>query len=276
MNVVLGLVSALCAGTSDFLGGLGSRHGPALVVTAVSQGIGCVVAVLIALVAGGEPTAADLWWGSVAGIGGSTGLLSIYAGYAKARVSIAAPVAGVGTAAIPVVVDVATGDDLSGGAAAGIVLGLAAIGMVSVQRAAGTGSVARSLAYGLGGAAGLGFLLVCLGQTSDDGGVWTVAPTRAVGFVLMIGVVAATRTPLRLPRVTVPHVVGIGVLGTSANALFVGAAKIGPVSTAAVLVAMFPAVTVLWARGVFHERLRPVQWAGLVVATAAVALIAGG
>ena len=47
------------------------------------------------------------------------------------------------------------------------------------------------------------------------------------------------------------------------------------VSTAAVLVAMFPAVTVLWARGVFHERLRPVQWAGLVVATAAVALIAG-
>lgn len=276
MNIVLSLLSAFSAGTSDFLGGLASRRALAVVVTMYSQALGFVVAVTIAVAAGGDPTPADLWWGALGGLGGAAGLLSIYAGYASGRVAVAAPVAGVGAAAIPVLFDVATGDDLTATAGIGVALGLVAIALVSMGRSDAHGSVRQSLLFGLGGAFGLGFLLLCLGQASDDGGVWTVAPTRLTGCLVMLVVVLANGAPRQFPTVVWPHVVGIAVLGTGANALFVAATRLGSISTAAVLVSLFPAVTVLWARVVFGEQLRPVQVAGLGVALLAVGLIAAG
>ena len=276
MNIVLSLLSAFSAGTSDFLGGLASRRAPAVVVTMYSQAMGFVVAVAIAAAAGGEPTTADLWWGALGGLGGAAGLLSIYAGYASARVAIAAPVAGVGAAAIPVLFDVATGDDLTATAGVGVVLGLVAIALVSMGRSDAQGTVRQSLLYGLGGAFGLAFLLLCVGQASDDGGVWTVAPTRLPGcLVLLIGVLMRG-APRRFPRVVWHQWVGIGVLGTGANALFGADTRLGALSTAAVLVSMFPAVTVLWALAVFGEKLRPLQVVGLGVALLAVGLLAAG
>lgn len=276
--MILALLAACSAGTSDFLGGLGARRAPGVLITAASQVTGFVAAVAFALVVGGEPTAEDLWWGALGGLGGAVGLFSIYEGYAKASVAITAPLAGVGAAAVPVMYDVATGDPLTALTTVGIVVGLMSIGLVSLQTSGTTGgaSVTLSLLYGLGGAAGLGFLLVCLAQTSDDGGVWPVAPARLMGFVFMAVIVGAGRVPVRIPRSAWWMVVGVGVLGTAANALFVVATQHGSVSTAAVLTAMFPAVTVLLARIVLHEHLRPIQVAGLALALVAVGLIAGG
>lgn len=276
MAAFLALLAAVAAGTSDFLGGLGSRRAPAVVITAASQLAGFGFAIVLALVVVGDPTSSDLGWGALAGVGMAAGLLSIYAGYAAASVTIVAPVAGVGTAAVPVVYDVLSGDRLSGRTAVGISLGFVAIALVSVQRSGTDTAPGRSVLYGLGGATGLGFLLICLGQTSDDGGVWPVVPARFVAFVVLAVVVLATRTPRRVPPDARMFVVGIGVLGTAANAFFVGATQLGSISSAAVLNSMFPAVTVLWARVVLKEHLRVVQVVGLGLALVAIGLIAGG
>lgn len=277
MTVVLGLLSACCAGTSDFLGGFASRHAPAVAVTAVSSAVGCLVAVIIAVVDGGSPTLTDLGWGALGGLGAAVGLLSIYSGYARARVSIAAPVAGVGAASLPIVVEIAVGNtSLSNRTAVGIALGLLAIALVSMGRSSGAGSTSQSLLYGLGGAVGLGLLLLCLGQTSEDGGLWPIVPARGVAFAVLASVLAVQRMPFTVPGSVARYVVGIGVLGAAANAFFIAATRVGSVSVAAVLVSMFPAVTVLWARFVFGEVLRAAQVAGLGLALIAVALIAAG
>lgn len=277
MTVLLGLLAALSVGTSDFLGGLASRRADPVVVTAASSLVGLVLAFVASLVVVGEATMADVAWGALGGVVLAGGLVALYAGYARARVSIAAPVAGVGAAALPVIVASLFGDDaLSPTATAGVLLGLLAIGMVSMARSEQRGSVGSSVLYGLGGAAGVGMLLVCLANTSEDSGLWPIVAARGAGFVVLAVIIAAKRFPLSTSRGVWSHVIGIAALVTAGNALFLTAARLGSTSVAAVLASLFPAATVFWAWLVFRERLRGVQMLGLGIALAAVALIVAG
>ncbi len=277
MTVLLGLLAALSVGTSDFLGGLASRRADPVVVTAASSLVGFVLALVASLVVAGEAGMADVAWGALGGVVLAGGLVALYAGYSRARVSIAAPVAGVGAAALPVIVASLFGDDaLSPTATAGVLLGLLAIGLVSMARSEQRSSVGSSVLFGLGGAVGVGMLLVCLANTSEDSGLWPIVAARGSGFVVLLMVMAAKRSALSTSRRVWLHVIGIAALVTAGNALFLTAARLGSTSVAAVLASLFPAATVFWAWLVFRERLRGVQMLGLGVALVAVALIVSG
>ena len=67
--------------------------------------------------------------------------------------------------------------------------------------------------------------------------------------------------------------VGIGLLDTGANTAFAIATTGGLLSLAAVLGGLFPVVTVALAYFILHERLRPVQRAGVLLALAGIPLI---
>ena len=277
MTVLLGLLAALSVGTSDFLGGLSSRRAEPVVVTASSTLVGFGMAFVMALVVVGEVTAVDLAWGALGGVGVAAGLVALYAGYARARVSVAAPVAGVGSAALPVIVEWLFGDDdLSARAIAGILLGLVAIGLVSIARSDQRGGIRSSVLYGLGGAVGIGLLLLCLSRTSENSGMWPIVAARGSGFVVLALVIGAKGISRSVSRDVWPHVIAIAALITAGNALFLTATRVGSTSVAAVLASLFTAVTVFWAWLVFRERLRRVQLLGLGVALVAVTLIAAG
>ena len=277
VTVLLGLLAALSVGTSDFLGGLASRRADPVVVTAASSLAGFLLALLAASAVAGEARLVDLAWGALGGVALAAGLVALYAGYARTRVSIAAPVAGVGAAALPVVVTSVFGDDaLSPTATTGVLVGLVAIGLVSVARSEQRGTVGSSVLYGLGGAVGIGMLLLCLANTAQDSGLWPIVAARASGFVVLAVIIATRKSVLSRSRGVWPHVIGIAALVTAGNALFLAATRAGSTSVAAVLTSLFPAVTVFWAWLVFRERLRRVQLLGLGVALVAVALIASG
>ena len=277
MTVLLGLLAALSVGTSDFLGGLGSRRADPVVVTAASSLAGLPMAFVAALVVVGEVRVAGVAWGAVGGLALAGGLVALYAGYARTRVGIAAPVAGVGGAALPVMVVSLLGDDvLSSTAIVGVLLGLAAIGLVSIGHSEQQGTVGSSVLYGLGGAAGIGVFFLCLAYSGEDSGLWPIVAARASGFAVLAVIIAAKRSAPSASLGVWPHVVGIAALVTAGNALFLTATRVGSTSVAAVLTALFPAVTVFWAWLVFRERLRKVQIMGLGVALVAVALIATG
>ena len=277
MTVLLGLLAALSVGTSDFLGGLGSRRAEPVVVTASSNLVGFGMAFVVALIVAGEVTAADVAWGTLGGVGVAAGLVALYAGYARGRVSVAAPVAGVGAAALPVIVESLLGDDdLSSRATVGILLGLVAIGLVSVARSDQRGGIGSSLLYGLGGAVGIGLLLLCLSRASENSGLWPIVAARGSGFLVLALVIGVKGMGRSVPREVWPHVVGIAALITAGNALFLTATRLGSTSVAAVLTSLFTAVTVFWAWVVFREKLRRVQVLGLGVALVAVTLIAVG
>ena len=195
MTVLLGLLAALSVGTSDFLGGLGSRRADPVVVTAASILVGFPMAFVAALAVVGEVRLADLTWGAMGGVTLAAGLVALYAGYARTRVGIAAPVAGVGAAALPVTVVSLLGDDvLSPTAIAGVLLGLAAIGLVSIGRSEQRGTVRSSVLYGLGGAAGIGVFFLCLAYSDEDSGLWPLVAARASGFAVLAVIIAAKRS----------------------------------------------------------------------------------
>ena len=222
---------------------------------------------------------ADVAWGSLGGVVLAGGLVALYAGYARARVSIAAPVAGVGAAALPVIVASLFGDDtLSPTATRGGPARAAGhrAGQHGPFRAARLRRLQRALRAGW--------------RPSGSGCCWSVSPirprtavlwpivaARGSGFVVLSVVIAARRLALSTSRGVWLHVIGIAALVTAGNALFLTAARLGSTSVAGCpLASLFPAATVFWAWLVFRERLRGVQLLGLGVALVAVALIVSG
>jgi drug/metabolite transporter (DMT)-like permease len=125
---------------------------------------------------------------------------------------------------------------------------------------------------------GFGVFFVLIKQ-GDDGTLWPLAASKAVG-VLMVVVAAAVsgRGPAALlrDRVTIGIAMLAGSLDVLGNALYVLAARAGMLSIAGVLSSLYPASTVLLARLVYGERLRPIQRVGLLVAVAGVGLVTSG
>jgi drug/metabolite transporter (DMT)-like permease len=114
-------------------------------------------------------------------------------------------------------------------------------------------------------------------QQADDGTMWPLVASKVVSVVMVVvtAVVLRTGPPLK-DRLTVGIALLAGSMDILGNALYVFAARAGMLSIAGVLSSLYPASTVLLARVVYGERLRPVQRIGLVVALAGVGLVTSG
>ena len=90
------------------------------------------------------------------------------------------------------------------------------VGRVSMARSEQRGSVGPSVLYGLGGAVGVGMLLVCLANTSEDSGLWPILAARGSGFIVLSVVIAARRLALSASRGVWLHVIATELAGAAA------------------------------------------------------------
>jgi len=67
--------------------------------------------------------------------------------------------------------------------------------------------------------------------------------------------------------------VGAGIVDTVGNVCFAASSQHGLVSLTAVLASLYPVVTVLLAASILHERVAPLQRAGIALTLAGVVLI---
>jgi drug/metabolite transporter (DMT)-like permease len=122
---------------------------------------------------------------------------------------------------------------------------------------------------------GFGLFFVFISRASELAGYWPLVGARAVSvaiFVLVaLGGTTARIVPDRGTRLTV---VLAGVLDAAAAVLFVLSTREGLLSVGAVLAALYPVVTVLLARLISKERIRPQQFVGLALGFVAVGLLA--
>jgi drug/metabolite transporter (DMT)-like permease len=284
MNSLLALASALLYGAADFTGGLATRRASTLPVIVLSQLSGLVLlALLFPFLPAATPSRADLLWGVTAGLTGGAGVALLYRALAIGRMAVVAPTTAVCAVAVPVLVSVALGERPGPLAVAGIVLGLVAIVLVSQQTAPepaapGLGAGGR-LPAGVGIAlvsgVAIGLFLLALAQTRPAAGMWPILVSRSTSVALFGLAALFTRTSLRLPGVLL-LTLGGGVMDMTANALYLVAARVGPLSVVVTLASLYPASTVLLARVVLGERLNLRQVAGVACALAAIALIVGG
>jgi drug/metabolite transporter (DMT)-like permease len=190
--------------------------------------------------------------------------------------SVIAPVTAVTAAAVPVLVGLLGGDTIGPWAAAGIVLALAAVVLVSAEgglsalRAARPASLAPALAAGTA----FGFFFVLLDRTSQDSGLTPLVTARLASVALVVVIALAGKQSLKVGRVALPLVALSGIGDMSANALFLLATQQdGQLAITGVLASLYPVSTVILAQVLLRERLAGAQVAGLGTAVAAVVLI---
>lgn len=278
MAVLLALLASVAYGVGDFCGGLASRRSHALPVLLLGGPVGTLL-ILVAAVAVGGPVLPAVVPGLLAGTAGAAGIIVFYRALSVGTMSVIAPVTALTSAAVPLAVGVAVLGERPGAVASlGVVVALAAIVLVGLEpRSPDAPAGGRRISGGIGLAllAGVGFGLffVALDAAPHDTGLWPVLWGR-VATVCVVVVAAARSGRLALPpRPAVGLALASGVLDGAANIGVLLAVRAGDLSTASVIVSLYPAATVLLARVVLRESLARVQRVGLTVAAAGVVLI---
>lgn len=251
------------------------------------------------------PSQASLAWSAAAGASGVIGLGCFYYALSRGTMGVIAPLTAVIGAGVPVVLDLLGGADISLARLLGMGVALAAVVLISLppRNAETPGEewhvrldVAELPLVVVSGLGFAGFFLF-IDQASADGSVWW--PLGVVRVVGLVGVVAALvaiasrrslsgsfgeriaqslaiarlrSTPFRSGAlIVVVAAAGIGDLG--GNAFFVLSSQAGEFAVTVILASLYPVVTTVLAAVFLHERLRPVQILGVVLATVSVGLL---
>ena len=276
MAILLALLTACVYGTADYLGGRATKNVPAMVVTFVGQLFGLVVLLVIALASGiPAPGLHDWLWGGAAGLVGSTGLLAFYRAMSSGHMTVAAPIAAVANALIPLCVGLFQGERPGALALVGIPLALVSIALISDVLGPGHHRApARTVVLAAVGGSMFGLILVFLHETTTSSGVWPVLVMRFVSTPWMAMLLIGSRQRVSTARGRWGVVIGSGVLDSLANWFYVLAVREGLLSVVSVIVTLYPASTMMLAVGVDKERVHRSQVAGMALAGTALALIA--
>ncbi len=278
--VVLAALSALVWGSADYCGGRATRLASAWAVTVRAQLAGAVLLSVVVLIVPGTVYASDLAWGGGAGAAGILGLVLLYQGLATGHAAVVAPVTAVTSALVPMIFGLFSQGLPEPMPLAGAVCAVVAIGLVSVGPSAPDASRRatlvgpRLLVLALTSGALFGIFFVLLAQAHDDSGMWPLAGARACSIGVGLLFMARLRVSLRLPHGTGAWVLVAGVGDIAANALYLLAARSGPLSVVAPVAALYPVATVLLALVIDRERVRAWQGVGLTLAAVALVLTA--
>lgn len=282
MALVLALAAALAYGVSDFAGGLASRRTTALTVLLVTQPVGAVGIGVLMPVLAGSPDRGSLLLGALGGLIGGVAVLLLYAGLATGPMGIVAPLTAVCAGVVPVGAGLLMGERPPPLALVGVVAALLAVVLISREPGGAAERVSvRGIALALSAGVGFGLFFVVLDRTDPASGLWPLLSGRMASTAMFVAIASAVglrqsgRLRLDLPGSDAWRLAALaGVLDAAANVLYLLAVRQGMLALVAVLVALYPAGTLLLARTVLKERQSGTQQVGLAVAGASVALIA--
>jgi drug/metabolite transporter (DMT)-like permease len=275
--LLLGLSSSLAYGCADFLGGLGARKAHVLRTVMIAAPASLVVELLLWPVFGASFDPATIAWGAASGVASAAAFVLLYRTLAIGPMNVLSPVTAVVSAALPVAVGLVQGEHLAVTGMVGLPLALVAVVLVSAGPGVGTARPSRTallLAFGAGAAIAL--QLVFLHQAPSGSGIAPLIVGRSVSSAITLAAAGLLHRRLGPQRPAYAMSAGAGALDSVANLLFLLAARSGDLAVVAVLVALYPAATVLLARGVLAERIHRGQLVGLGAAAVAVSLLALG
>ena len=309
-----GLLSATSWGGSDFVGGLGARRAPALLVVVSGHSVTLIVLLAICL----SMRLAIPGWGpflysAIGGLEGAFALALFYRALAMGAMGLTAALCGLLTALVPVLFSMIHDGLPTPMVAAGLVVGLCAIWLITRTPNASEGltggPVSQTLAAAaqgvpliassvppptpasrtpllMGALAGIGFgsQLILLKMAGTGSIFWIMTYARAAG---VLGLIAVLLVLLRMnPRKamldraqTRPRwaFLGLGLLAgsldTMGNLFYILASRLGRLDVAALVCSLYPGGTILLAMLVLGEKPSRQQVAGIALALAAVVLL---
>jgi drug/metabolite transporter (DMT)-like permease len=272
-------MSAASWGGSDFVGGVGARRAPAMLVVASGHIFSLIV--LLALCLGMRialPGSHYLFWAALGGFEGSLALAVFYRALAMGAMGLTAALTGLLTALVPVLFSLFQEGLPAPLTVVGLALGLVAIWLIthapgkedSGTKAASTPAAALLL----GALAGIGFgtQLILFKFASPGGLMWVMTATRAAGVVAVLLFLAfmPPKAPWRGFWLTG---IAAGALDTVGSLFYLQATRFGRLDVAALICSLYPAGTILLAAVVLREWPTRRQVAGMALALGAVLLL---
>lgn len=273
--LLLALGSSLAYGCADFLGGLGARKAHVLRTVMIAAPASLAIELLLWPLLGASFSPGALGWGAASGVASAAVFALLYRTLAIGPMNVLSPLTALVSAALPVAVGLLQGERLGPAGLVGLPLALLAVILVSAGHGAGSARPSRTallLAFGAGAAIAL--QLVFLHQAPSDSGVAPLLVGRAVSSAVTLTAAGLLRRKLGPERPAYAMSATAGVLDSLANLLFLLASRSGDLAVVAVITALYPAGTVLLARGVLAERIHRGQLVGLGTAAVAVSLLA--
>ena len=272
--IIYGLASAVSWGAGDFSGGFATKTCNVYGVLLVANIVGLVILLSCALWFGSPvPDLYFLLLGAAAGIFYFLGLAALYKSLAIGRMGIVAPVTAVIAAVLPVLLGMFWEGFPSSLQIIGFIVAFAGIWLLSVPEKSQK-IIWRK--FGLPAAAGLcfGLTFILIDRAADRSVLWPLVTARCAGIVILVIFLAIFRLGSLPSKNKYPIACLSGIFDTAGTTLFALAVHTGRLDISAVLASMYPATTVMFARVILKERLSQRQWAGVVTATIALALIA--
>ena len=194
----LGLLSATTWGSSDFVGGVGARRAPALLIVASGHIVSLFLLLALCRATGiAIPGSSFLLYAALGGFEGSLALAVFYRALAMGAMGLTAALTGLLTALVPVAFSILHDGLPTPLTAIGLAMGLAAIWLITrTSSPKGTDTAAPSTppaALVLGALAGIGFgtQLILFKMASGGGILWAMTSARAAGVAALILVIAA-------------------------------------------------------------------------------------
>ena len=272
--IFFGLISALTWGTGDFSGGLASQRTRVVIVVIVSQFVGAICLLGMALLgAEGLPSAADVGLGIVAGIFSAMGLLAFYHGLATSQMGTFASLAAAISALVPMGVGVWLEGIPAAHRLAGFGLAILAVWIISQQSARSSVHL-RSLALAVIAGFGFSLFFICIDQTSAGAILWPLIVGRLSSVVLLTFVSVIVGQWAKPATHQWPIIALTGLFDSAGNAFYALSASAGRLDMAAILASLYPAATVVLAWLILGERLTRPQWTGVTMILLAMVLIA--
>ena len=221
----LSLAAVFAWGTSDFLGGYGSRRANAFVLTAIAHLSGLLLMAGIALASHAPfPSRSAVAWALLGGLSGGGALAIFYRALATGRMGLTAPVAAVLGAAIPT----AFGIFREGLPQAAQVVGfvMAATGIWLISR---TEDESSREGIGMAALAGIGFagFYLCIRQAGDGSAFWIAATSKVASFALTGVIVLIGRSARDFDRRGIAFGILAGCLDIVGSVLFIRASQTG-------------------------------------------------
>jgi drug/metabolite transporter (DMT)-like permease len=280
MTVLLALFASLLIGVSDFLGGVASRTRSPLETSLVVFLATLVTLVPIAVLLGASDlTVHDLGLGAVSGVTTSIAYVGFFAAIGHGRISIVAPITAAVTALLPAIAGLVAGNTLSMLARWGVLCAFLAIPLVAYETEDGAAnydwSTIRQVLVSILCGVGFAFYFICIGHTHRSSGLWPTVATLVVAIAVTVPVAARGSVMPSLSSLSRPALAAGMALGIADSALTTALQR-GPLTVASVLGNLYPLVTIALGVSVLGERVRLWHAAGIVLAVAGVALIAGG
>jgi drug/metabolite transporter (DMT)-like permease len=240
----------------------------------LSYPAGALLLTLIALVlVPGVVNAEVVGWSVAVGLSGSLAIFLLYGALAIGPMGIVSPLTALGSAAVPVLAGLATGETLTPLVIIGMLLAAIAVILVSREPGPHRSVTTRALLMSAGAGFFLGLCLTGLGLAPAESGIWVSAIGRWIASVAILGVAMVVLMRSRRPTASpYPWVLalGAGALDGLANGFFQLAAQQAELVVVAVISSLYPAATLLLARWLLAERLSRIQGLGVVLALGAI------